>query len=324
MGQHYSHTKRKADVPNVRIMDRDVLVLKALLRFVVLDRTHLDALCGGGSAAFSKRLRRLYDAGYVVRPPIQNALSKGSGSLPKIYTLGQNGADFLREVHGLDVPFSNYERNANDRHGFIGQNKLEHDLGANGSVIALQNALASLDGVQVYTDKEIVEQSPEWTRKANKPFSIPTRYTWVDGNRHERNVIPDGVLGYLDTRLEKPVKALLFIEFDQKMDVNRSTATQSSIRQKIACYSAMFNEQTVKARFGFDAFRVLFVTTGNDRHLTTMVECCSEYRQQNASQVPPYPFFFSTHEAFKAADNPLIGCWVDGDGKERNITRLDS
>lgn len=178
-------------------------------------------------------------------------------------------------------------------------------------------------GVTTFLPNEVVAQSPEWTQKAKFPFSIPTRFIWVDGSQHERTVIPDGVVAYEDHRLEQPVRALLFIEFDQEMDVNRSDVTQSSIRQKIACYSSMFKDNTIKKRFGFDAFRVLFISTGNPKHLSTMIECCQEYRTKTVRKVPPYPFFFSNVDAFDAAENPLTGCWRDGDGAPKGITRVD-
>lgn len=174
------------------------------------------------------------------------------------------------------------------------------------------------------TPDELIAQSPAWTQKAHAPFSIPAQFTWIDKTQHKRNVIPDGVVSYIDNRLEKPVKAMLFVEYDQDMDVNKKDPKQASIQQKIACYSAMFKDNTVKTRFGFDAFRVLFITTASPAHLETMIECCQSYRSTIVKGVPPYSFFFSTRKGFDAAKNPLDKFWRDGDGLHKNITRLGS
>ena len=179
-----------------------------------------------------------------------------------------------------------------------------------------------LEGVTHHSLDEVVAQSPDWTQKAKFPFSIPTRFLWVDGSQHERLVIPDSVVAYTDHRGDEPIKVLLFIEFDQKMDVNRSDVTQASIRQKIACYSSMFKDGTMKKRFGFNLFHVLFITTGSHVHMKTMTDCCQTYRSETVRNVPAYPFFFSTSPDFDAADNPLGDFWIDGDGKFKGIMRL--
>ena len=325
MGKQFSRTKRKSEPKTIVITDRDVAVFEALLEFTVLSTDQLHSLVGGGRVGFSKRMRVLYDAGYVARPSVQNELFRYGDKRPMIHTLGQKGADYLRIVCGKKVPINtDWERNARERKNLRGQFLLLHNLGANGATIALRTALEGLDGITVHSPTQIVEQSPEWTQKANKPFSIPTRFVWVDGQQHERNIVPDGVIGYEDHRLDKSIKALLFIEFDQEMDVNRTDPRQSSIRQKIACYSAMFLDKTVKARYGYDAFRVLFVTTGSQKHLGTMLDCCKTYRSTVGRKIPPYPFFFATRDEFEASENPLGDFWRDGDGSPKAITRLDS
>ncbi len=324
MGRHYSKTKRKAKPQTVMLTDRDVVVIEALFRFVILSTDQLFQLAGGGRDGFRKRMRLLYDAGFVARPSIQNELFRYGAKRPTIYTLGKEGAEYLKVVCGLAVPTGiDWERKARDRKGMRGQFKVLHDLGANGAVISLNAALSAVEGIVTLSPDELVKQSPDWTQKAKFPFSIPTRFKWVDGRQHDRTVIPDGMVAYIDHRMEAPVKALLFIEFDQEMDVNRSDVTQSSIRQKIACYSSMFKDNTVKKRFGFDAFRVLFVTSGSSKHLQTMCECCQEYRTKTVRDVPAFPFFFSTVNDLDSAENPLSNFWRDGGGVYKGIIRLD-
>lgn len=150
MGTHASRTERKTDPNHINITERDVLVFLALHRFVILETVHLHAIVGGGRDGFRKRLRRLYDHGYVARPQIQNQLFRYADKRPTIYTLGKEGAEFLRVVKNLPIPENiNWERKAQDRHGLRGQFKIHHDLGANGAVIALENALRAIKDVSV-------------------------------------------------------------------------------------------------------------------------------------------------------------------------------
>lgn len=324
MGQKFSRTERNQDAAPVQITDRDQIVLEALLRFTLLTGEQLHQLAGGGAAGFRRRLRRLYDSGYVFRPPLRNTLFRYSTKRPMIYTLGRNGADFLRLECGIEVPKTNFERNAKERHGFRGQFQLLHDLGANGVVIDIEQALSGIGDVEVLSPSQVLEKSPEWTQKANKPFSFPTRFMWTNDRQYDRRVIPDGFVCYVDRRFEKPLKIMLCVEFDQKMSIKRSDPTQASIVQKIACYSAIFQKQMVKERFGFDAFRVLFVTTGEPMHLQKMLSQCQEYRKSQSAKIPPYPFYFTTESAFADASNVLDQIWFDGDAKKQSITRLGS
>lgn len=323
MGSKFSKTKRKDSAPPLSLTERDVVVVKALYRFTILTGDQLYKLAGGGKDGFRKRLRRLYDAGYVTRPAIQNELFRYGDTRPTVYTLGQGGADYLREFLGYRISRSiDWERNARERKGLVGQRHVLHDLGANGAVIALQSALEALEGVSVLSPEEIVAQSPEWTQKAKNPFSLPSSFIWDDGRQYERNVIPDGVLAYIDTRHEEPIKAMLFVEYDQEMDIKRSDPRQSSIKQKVASYSSIFKDKRIKERFGFDHFRVLFITTGSAKRVEKMVEGCASYRSSQVRGAPPYVFFFSTSADFEAADNPLVKVWCDGDGESKNITSL--
>ena len=322
MGKQYPLTKRKSDPQTIRLTDRDVAMLKALYAYTLLSTNLLFLVVGGGRDGLRKRLRLLFDNGYVARPPIQNDLFRYGDERPMVYTLGKQGAEYLRVV--CDMPLLvnvDWERKARDRKGLRGQFKLLHDLRANEVHLRLKAAMSDCQGIECLTPDEIIEQAPESTQKAARPFSIPTRFTWADGTLHERNVIPDGVLGVIDTRSGTPVTSLLFIELDQEMDIKRSDPRQSSIVQKVASYSAMLKAQTVKQRFGFEHFRVLFVTTGSQSHMEYMVAACAEYRGAFAHKIPPYPFFFSTFAGLRAAPDMLSDVWCDGAGKSKPLIR---
>jgi len=307
---------RKTSLSSIQLTKRDVEIFKALHRFTVLTTEQIVALVGGGPVNVGKRLRILFDHGYLARPAVQQDMFRYAEKRPLISALGSKGAQYLREVEGYILPPTvNWDRKANSRGGIRGEVKLRHDIGANSVVIALEQALRGIEGLEVCNEAEILKQAPEGTKKASKPFSIPCRYTWTDGAVYERNVIPDGTLAYIDTRHEKPIRAMLFIEYDREMDVRRSNPRDSSILQKIACYSALHLAQTPKQRFGFDYFRVLFVTTGSETHLGTMVEACKDYREGHFKKIPPYPFYFATREDFDMVEIPVSDLWVDGSGR---------
>ena len=74
MTKRASRTKRKTDPKSIMLTDRDVVVIEALFQYVILTTDHLYQLAGGGHDGFKRRMRFLYDAGYVARPSVQNEL----------------------------------------------------------------------------------------------------------------------------------------------------------------------------------------------------------------------------------------------------------
>ena len=249
MAMRIRRTERRQDPKPVRLTDRDEAILLSLYRFNMLTIDQVHQLVGGSRQGVQRRLRLLLDAGYITRPEIQTDIFRYGDKRPTVQCLGNQGADFLRLEHGLKIPKTiNWDRKAKDRLGVRGGFIMRHDIGANGAVIALQKALEALEGVEVLTAAQIVAQAPEPTQKAKEPYSIPTQFKWVDGSMNKRNAKPDGVLGYVDRRNADPIRAVLFVEYDQRMNINKTDPQQPSIFDDGALVAVNFHHCVSKGR----------------------------------------------------------------------------
>lgn len=93
--------KRAPGAQPFALQDRDVAVLKLVydLRFAYTQ--HIVNLVPGSNEWIKRRLRKLFDEGYLDRPPKQGARAKGK-NFSLVYALGARGAELLKKEHGID------------------------------------------------------------------------------------------------------------------------------------------------------------------------------------------------------------------------------
>jgi len=310
----------------IEVTDTDINVLKLLHEYGILSVEQVALALGKTSTQYlRKRLTLLYHRGYLARPPIQEkiyARRTGKGNRPLVHSLGQLGAEYLHKHFGYELNTSNWDDKARNRSGRRGEIIFEHDLGTNGVLISLKNAYANLEATQVYSQSEIVEQSSKETQSLNRPFSLLTKYLWPAENKMiERNIIPDGVFGYEVKRDKLHDRRLVFVEYDQdSMPIKRGVGDRTSILQKVAGYNAIHQAGLIKERFAYDHFHVLFITTGSDTRLKSMIEVAGEYGRKLRTPLPPWLCYFTTLDAFTSKP-PLSDIWRDGWGKEKAFAR---
>jgi hypothetical protein len=159
---------------------------------------------------------------------------------------------------------------------------------------------------------ELVAAFPEPTRSARNPFSLratlSSRATQLD-----IGIIPDFAFGL---RFSDGSRRCLLVEIDRgTMPILRSDLGQTSFQRKMHGYLAAYAAKQHETRFGWKAFRVLTVTT-DDQRVRYMQEASRQL------QVPNSPcsalFFFATRDALRVS-NPLAYGWHDGNG---NAIRL--
>lgn len=314
----------------IKLTETDVVIMKAFHDYGPLSIDHLCLETGKSSYQYMrKRTKMLSDHGYLIRPPIQDEVygyRTGKGSRPFIHQLGQRGAEYLRDRFGHQLNTSNWDDRAKRRKGIRGQSMFEHDVLANGVLIALKRAYAAREGFEVLSPSDILEAAPVATQEMRgDAFSMPTRYVWPEDNKiHERNVIPDGVFAYR-TGGDQPQTWLVFVEFDNDtMPHHRKEGSRTSIQQKIVAYNGLWNEargvNLPKQRFGIDRFQVMFVTGGSNVHMSNMVQASAEIHRAAGRQVPKGKFFFTTLEEFNRSPNPLEKIWWHCQGGIRGFT----
>lgn len=318
--------RQKASASPIAITETDEAVFRALHDYDILSVEQLCLELGKTSQQYMrKRLTALFHAGYVARPPIQEAIfkhRKGAGSRPLVHSLGQRGAKHLQDKFGYSLKTTNWDDKARNRSGVRGQAIFEHDLGANGILIALRQAYGALDNVIVLGPEDILALSPPSTRHMDRPFSLPSKYVWSQENRmHQRNVVPDGTLVYRVDREDVQGSWMVFLEYDNdSMPLRRTRGDQTSIQQKIAAYAGLHKSGLAKQRFGVNRFQVMFVTTGSPQHRAGMVAAAKEYLDSIRDKVPESLFFFTTQAEIEASgvDGKV---WATSQGRFRSLMK---
>jgi hypothetical protein len=140
------------------------------------------------------------------------------------------------------------------------------------------------------------------------PFALRAKLAHR-GAVHEISVVPDIVFG-----LELPggSRRNFMVEIDRgTMPITRSRFDQTSFEKKMRAYLAAHAAKEHERQFGWKNFRVLTVTTDQDR-MQSMKETLPGLR------VPRSPggslFLFGTFVDLSATD-PLSYAWTDGIGR---------
>lgn len=254
---------KRAKPSNIELTDRDVAIIRALEHHRFLTTDHLMALTDTASRqGITRRLRELFDAGYVDRPKAQMFTMAYSDKRPMVYALGNAGADLLADRFQLRLPDVYWtEKNRRVKEKFV-----EHTLGIADFMVAMELACRAAGNVEIIPRETILAASPENTRRREYPFRWQTRVHW-NNEWQELAIVPDAVFGlhYLD-KPEGKNKAYFFVEIDRgTMPITRRDLKQTSFARKLHSYADTFERKLHTEQFGIKNFRVLTVTTGRER-----------------------------------------------------------
>jgi hypothetical protein len=189
---------------------------------------------------------------------------------------------------------------------------IDHQLEITHLYASLQRATHGRSDVRLIHPDELIAAFPEHTRNARNPLSLRTALP-DRGAEHEIGLIPDFAFGL---RFSDGSRRCFLVEIDRgTMPVSRADLRQTSFQRKMQTYLAAYATRQHETRFGWKAFRVLTVTT-DDQRMRSMQEALL---QLNASNGPGASLFcFATREALRGT-NPLAYGWHDGNG---NTVRL--
>ncbi|PPQ17844.1 hypothetical protein CV770_18695 [Bradyrhizobium sp. AC87j1] len=299
--------RRSSEAIPFRITDGDVLILGQLARYRFLRSAHIAALVDRSLDRTNDRLCRLYHAGYVDRPRAQLDYYPTSGSTPMVYALGDLGAQLLSE---RGAEFANLEWSRKNREA--GRPFIEHQLEIVEFHIALERSTRGRSDVRLIHPEEIIASSPERTRKKRNPFAL--RATISQSERaHDLAVVPDLVFGLM---FPDGSRRCFMVEIDRgTMPISRSDFRQTSFERKMHAYLTAYGQGEHTKHFGWKTFRVLVVTT-NQQRTRSMIE---RLQQLNVQESPgPSLFLFSLANELQRND-PFTHFWQDGSGR---ATRL--
>lgn len=248
--------------PPMRLMERDIEILKAVHEFRIVRGDQLQALYFGSQSTASYRLSRLYQHGFLDRHFLPTL--GGLASSPALYTLGRRGADVLRRV--LDCGPKDIRKPPNNQE--LSPLFLEHLLQINDFRVAVTVAARDQGyALEMWLDDYQL-------KAAYDRVVIQT----LQARRRTVSLIPDG---YCVLQVPQG-RACFFLELD------RGTMTRARFRDKVLAYQAYIASGQYEKRYGTRSLRVLTVTSGPKR-LENLKE---EAEQARGGRV----FWFTTTE----------------------------
>lgn len=220
-----------------------------------------------------------------------------------VYALGDLGAQLLIEG---GAEFANIEWSRKNREA--GRPFIEHQLEIVEFHIALERSTRGRSDVRLIHPEEIIASSPERIRKKRNPFAL--RATISQSERaHDLAVVPDLVFGLM---FPDGSRRCFMVEIDRgTMPISRSDFRQTSFERKMHAYLTAYGQGQHTKQFGWKTFRVLVVTT-NQQRIGSMIE---RLHQLNVQEGPvPSLFLFSLANELQRND-PLTHFWQDGSGR---------
>lgn len=294
---------------DIRLTERDVALLRNIMRLRLASATQLGALDGGSQQNVERALLALWENGYVERPEAQAAsrrIFKGSQSL--IYGLTRKGARYLRK-QGYDMQRSLLD--GIDKERGSGWRFIDHSIGISEFFVRLELAARGREDLRVLERSEILEDAPKSknTKRVRLDARIPL------GSIQKRNaVIPDAVFGLHFVAAEH--ESYFMYEKDRgEMPVVRYKNLHGTfMAKKFVTYLEANRQRRHIEELGIPNFRVLVETTTNER-LEQMLEALEELTQGNGSNI----FLFADEETLSES-NPLDVEWISGKREKVRLT----
>jgi hypothetical protein len=307
-GRELKRLERPDKPARYRRTDRDFLALEALARFNRLTSKHIAQVCGGSPVVVGRRLNNLFRDGLVFRPTSQLAQLAANfhhGAAPLVYALTRKGARLLQE-RGFDL---SGRLDWTFRPGTAPA--LAHTLAVADVMLALDLAIARLEGHALVDHHDLIPLFPEATRKRRRPFALT-----VSVSDRGRDVpitnVPDRLLSLM---LPDRTRLNLALELDrgnESVHANRLVG-KASIRKKLVGYYHGYLQNRFRETWGFERLRILFVTTSQTR-LENML---AEQRVVTGGRAAGL-FLYSTPERL-AQHGPLGPAWASATGDGHSL-----
>lgn len=251
-----SRARRSEHPPKMRLMERDIEILKAVADYRILRQDHIQQLFFGSKSTAQYRLSHLYQHGFLQR----HFLPVYAGWSPTLYTLDKRGIAVLRHECGLErVQIWDSEN---------GHEFLSHTLAINDVRVAITLACRDANYTLV-----------QWKNEADlKAEYDRVTITNEKGKQQSISLIPDSYF-----TIETPQgKTSCFLEMDM------GTMTVGRFATKIRAYLAYTQSGAYQQRYHTKSLRVLSITTSQTR--------CINLKAATESVGGDRRFWFSTRE----------------------------
>ena len=262
----------------MRLTERDKAILAAVSRYRLLSTSLILSLVPGSRQNITRRLQRLYHAGFLDRPRAQLAL-RYSGELSEIVYCPSRKCDAGRGRKSTTPLF------------------LAHALMVSEVLIRIESDCRT-QGAKFIAENEILSSASEEPSMRRLQWRIVVKSTKAN---ESIGVIPDGAFSIEHSFRGIVRRRYFFLEADRgTMPIYRKSLRLSSIRRKAIAYGRSRKGRVLKDRFGITGFQVLFITHSKER-LARMKEVCRDA----TGGAETSPFFFITIDEFRALAHPL-------------------
>lgn len=306
----------RGEVERVEVTERDAAIVRLVAEYRFLRSSHITSLLllyGWSEQQTLRRLRALYDIGFLDRPEEQWAYRSASGARPTVYALGDKGARFLTEQNGIAVGRTRWR----DKNREVGSRHVEHTLLIADVMLAFERMCKRRGNVRLILPREILTSAAEEVRRARKPFTWQIKAPW-EGTQLRLPVVPDKVFGlqFLDEPDGKN-RLWFMLEADRGSETiapeNLLNTRKPTLFHKYFAYQATHAQSIQTQRFGFRGFRVLTVTAKGQGRVAGMIDAA---KQASGDRQPN--FYLATDLAtIEAHEDILRVPWKNARGEER-------
>jgi Replication-relaxation len=282
----------------MQITARDLALVQHVRRHRFLSSSQLVQLDGGNEANVLARLRKLFDHGYLERPPAQLCAVPVLGNQPIIYALGSKGARLLRE-HGHHLNATTDWTERTKRAGAI---YLSHTVAVADFMISVELACRP-GGMEIIREREILAAAPRATQSAREPLRWIAHRT-ANGRRETLSLVPDALFGL---RFPDDTGTFFLLEIDRgTIPIARSGVSHRSIVRKLTTYIEGWRANRPVQQFGLKNLRALFVTSSPARmeHMLAAVDTITAGKGSG--------FLLFGHARALAQQDPLTFTWTNG------------
>ncbi len=274
--------KRTDKPPQFVLTDRDMDILRDVLRMRYLDREQVQRLRFGprSASACKRRLTLLYHHRYLDRVLVPSA--PPSGSARALYCLDRRGAHVLALADGTGVRNVDWRRQDNDKDSFF----LALLRDCNDVWISVIEACDGQGWTLTWTDERELRRT--LTRQ---------RLPATAGSRAALLVIPDGQFT-IDDGGDR---------YSFALELDRGTVEEKRIREKVCGYGEWMTSGAYRRRYRDDSLRVLFVVSG--RNPRERVERLKRWTEAEGGRSL---FWFTEQETLDRSDPLCDPIWKVG------------
>jgi hypothetical protein len=271
------------------------------------------------------RLRELFHAGLLDRPiaqlqlrinprrtrprkpPQRKADAAGEGSVPMVYSVTARGLEALGEERRRSLGKLSWVEKDNEG----GRIFIEHTLAIADISIAIDVALRHRHDLRRVDDTQLKAGMTASRRDAVRPWALKARY-----KNEELSAVCDLAFALQNTTSAKQWNFLVEADLGS-MPVERKDLRQTSIVRKLIAYATAHLEDAHTHAFGWRNFRVLILTTTEERKRACMEAARRWFGTGKSGRL----FLFGTLDAAATMLEPAHGSGiVDIDGAPVSLT----